>query len=73
MVYVVCWICNSFGIGLLERLHINNYLAGAITAIPVGFLGYVLNSIFVFKKQPKFLNLKKKQNPEDSKQEGSEQ
>ncbi len=73
MVYVVCWICNSFGIGLLERLHVNNYLAGAITAIPVGFLGYVLNSIFVFKKQPKFLNLKKKQNPEDSKQEGSEQ
>ena len=67
MVYVVCWICNSFGIWLLEKCHINNYLAGAITAIPVGFLGYVLNSVFVFNKKPKFLNLnrkKKSENPE---------
>ena len=60
MVYVVCWICNSLGIALLEHWHINNYLAGAITAIPVGFLGYVLNSIFVYKKKAKFLNLNRK-------------
>lgn len=67
MVYVVCWICNSFGIWLLQKWHINNYLAGAITAIPVGFLGYVLNGVFVFKKKPKFLNInreKKSENPE---------
>ena len=67
LVYVLCWLCNSFGIWLLEKCHIDNYLAGAITAIPVGFLGYVLNSVFVFKKKPKFLNLnriKKSENPE---------
>jgi len=65
MVYVVCWICNSIGIGLLEKWGINNYLAGAITAIPVGFLGYVLNSIFVFKKKAKFLNLNRNKNSEE--------
>ena len=65
MVYVVCWICNSFGIGLLEKWGINNYLAGAITAIPVGFLGYVLNSIFVFKKKARFLNLNRNKNSEE--------
>ncbi|MBP5497594.1 MAG: GtrA family protein [Bacteroidales bacterium] len=68
MVYVVCWLCNSFGIWLLEKWHINNYLAGAITAIPVGFLGYVLNSIFVFKKKPKFLNLDRKKKTEEPEQ-----
>ena len=68
MVYVVCWLCNSLGIWLLEKWHINNYLAGAITAIPVGFLGYVLNSIFVFKKKPKFLNLDRKKKTEEPEQ-----
>lgn len=73
MVYVVCWLCNSFGIWLLEKCHIDNYLAGAITAIPVGFLGYVLNGVFVFKKKPKFLNLDRKKKTEVSKQEDSGQ
>jgi len=68
MVYVVCWICNSVGIGLLERWHINNYLAGAITAIPVGLLGYILNSVFVFKKKAKFLNLNRKKKSEEPEQ-----
>lgn len=69
MVYVVCWLCNSFGIWLLEKCHINNYLAGAITAIPIGFLGYVLNSLFVFKKKAKFLNLDRKKRTEDQAEE----
>jgi putative flippase GtrA len=69
MVYVVCWLCNSFLIWLLEKWGINNYLAGAITAIPVGFLGYVLNSIFVFKKKAKFLNLNRKNKTEEPMQE----
>ena len=73
MVYVVCWLCNSFGIWLLEKCHINNYLAGAITAIPVGFLGYVLNSVFVFKKKAKFLNLNRKKKTEDSERGGTGQ
>jgi len=65
LVYVICWICNSLGIGLLEKCHIDNYLAGAITAIPVGFLGYILNSIFVFEKKAKFLNLNRKKNDQN--------
>lgn len=65
LVYVICWICNSFGIWLLEKCHINNYLAGAITAIPVGFLGYILNSIFVFEKKAKFLNLNRKKDEDN--------
>lgn len=73
MVYVICWLCNSFGIWLLEKCHINNYLAGAITAIPVGFLGYVLNSIFVFKKKAKFLNLNRKKQKEGSFDENLEE
>jgi len=64
MVYVICWICNSLCIAGLEKLHINNYLAGAITAIPVGLLGYILNSIFVFNKKAKFFNRNRKKTPE---------
>lgn len=52
MVYTVTYFCNIGGIALLERWEINNYLAGAITAIPVGFLGYFLNKIFVYRKKP---------------------
>lgn len=73
MVYVICWLCNSFGIWLLEKCHIDNYLAGAITAIPVGFLGYVLNSIFVFKKKAKFFNFNRKKQIEGSSDENLEE
>jgi len=52
MVYTVTYFCNIGGIALLERWGVNNYLAGAITAIPVGFLGYFLNKIFVYRKKP---------------------
>lgn len=65
LVYVVCWLTNISCIALLEKMHINNYLAGAIVAIPVGFLGYVLNSLFVFKKKPAFLNFRKKEDTEE--------
>lgn len=59
LVYVICWLTNITCIAIFEKLNINNYIAGAITAIPVGFLGYILNSIFVFKKRPTFLSCKK--------------
>ncbi|MBQ7551646.1 MAG: GtrA family protein [Bacteroidales bacterium] len=48
-VYTFNYFCNIGGIALLEHWGINNYVAGAIVAIPVGFIGYVLNKIFVFK------------------------
>lgn len=51
-VYTLNYFCNIGGIALLEMWGINNYLAGAIVAIPVGLLGYILNKMFVFK-QPK--------------------
>lgn len=50
MVYVFNYFLNVGGIALLENLGINNYLAGAITAIPVGFIGYFLNKFFVYNK-----------------------
>lgn len=51
-VYCITYLCNIGGIALLERWGIGNYLAGALTAIPVGFLGYFLNKFFVYKKKP---------------------
>ncbi len=56
LVYVICFLVNISCIRLLELAKVNNYAAGAITAIPVGFLGYILNSVFVFKKKPSFLS-----------------
>lgn len=48
-VYTFNYFCNIGGIALMEYWGINNYLAGGIVAIPVGFIGYILNKIFVFK------------------------
>lgn len=53
MVYSFTYLCNIGGIALLERWGISNYPAGAITAIPVGFLGYFLNKFFVYRKKIK--------------------
>lgn len=53
LVYCITYSCNIGGIALLEKWGINNYLAGAITAVPVGFLGYFLNKLFVYRKKPK--------------------
>lgn len=53
-VYTFNYFCTIGGIALLEYWGINNYIAGGIVAIPVGFIGYILNKIFVFKdKTPK--------------------
>lgn len=52
VVYTITYYCNITGIALLEYVNINNYIAGALTAIPVGFLGYFLNKLFVFQEKP---------------------
>lgn len=48
LVYTFNYFLNIGGIALLEILGINNYLAGAITAVPVGLIGYILNKYFVY-------------------------
>ncbi len=63
------YLLNIGGIALLEHLGSqNNYLNLTIMAVPVGLVNYVLNSIFVYKKKARFLNLnRKKQNDQDGK------
>lgn len=63
------YLLNIGGIALLEHLGSqNNYLNLTIMAVPVGLVNYVLNSIFVYKKKARFLNLnRKKQNDHDGK------
>jgi putative flippase GtrA len=56
------YLVNIGGIALLEHIgsH-NNYLNLTIMAVPVGLLNYVLNSVFVYKKKARFLNINRKQ------------
>ena len=49
-VYCVVYICNVAGVELLKILGLSSYMAGAVMAIPVGLLGFVLNKTFVFSK-----------------------
>ena len=67
------YLVNIGGIALLEHLgsH-NNYLNLTIMAVPVGLLNYVLNSVFVYKKKAKFLNINRKQKTNDSEKENLE-
>jgi putative flippase GtrA len=55
------YLVNIGGIALLEHVgsH-NNYLNLTIMAVPVGLLNYVLNSVFVYKKKARFLNINRK-------------
>lgn len=50
-VYGITYLCNVAGLTLLKSFDINTYLSGAITAIPIGFLSFVLNKIFVFNRK----------------------
>ena len=67
------YLVNIGGIALLEHFgsH-NNYLNLTIMAVPVGLLNYVLNSVFVYKKKAKFLNINRKQKTNDSEKENLE-
>lgn len=48
-VYIVIYLCNVSGIAFLTHLEFSKYMAGMIMALPVGFLGFILNKKFVFK------------------------
>ena len=51
-VYAVTYITNISLMFLLRKLWgLNDYEIGAILAIPMGLLGFVLNKRFVFSKQ----------------------
>ena len=67
------YLLNIGGIALLEHLGSkNNYINLTIMAVPVGLLNYVLNSIFVYKRKARFLNIKKKNNSSSSEELPSE-
>lgn len=67
------YLVNIGGIALLEHIgsH-NNYLNLTIMAVPVGLLNYVLNSVFVYKKKARFLNINRKQKTNDLENENLE-
>jgi len=50
LVYAVTMSLDVFVLKrLVEHLQVNEYLAGALTTIPIALLSYLLNSIFTFK------------------------
>ncbi len=54
--YTVTFFINYFSIRIFkDYLDINNYIAAAVVAIPVGLLNYLLNKFFVFSKNTKRL------------------
>ena len=54
LVYSVTFFCNYFMIRLFkDRWEINNYIAAAIVAVPIGFLNYFLNKYFTYVKEQK--------------------
>jgi putative flippase GtrA len=48
-VYGITYLVNLGGLALLKSIEINTYLSGALLLIPIGFLSFILNKIFVFK------------------------
>ena len=53
IVCAITYFVNIFGIGLLERVGVNNYWASGLMAIPVGLLNYFFNKIFTFSHETK--------------------
>lgn len=54
LVYSVTFFCNYFLIRLFkDQWEINNYIAAAIVAVPIGFLNYFLNKYFTYVKEQK--------------------
>lgn len=50
LVYAVTMSLDVFVLKrLVEHIHINQYIAGALITIPIALLSFLLNSIFTFK------------------------
>ncbi len=48
LVYAIVYLFNYVGLRIFLHVGINNYIGGAILAIPGGLLGFLLNKTFVF-------------------------
>ncbi|MCM1168366.1 MAG: GtrA family protein [Bacteroides sp.] len=50
-VYVIMYFANIGGMAVLDHFfEISDYVNAAVMSIPVGFLGFVLNKLFVFER-----------------------
>lgn len=50
-VYVIMYFANISGMAVLDHLfEISDYVNAALMSIPVGFLGFTLNKLFVFER-----------------------
>ena len=50
-VYALTYCCNLSCLYVLTNLGINAYISGALLAIPIGILSFVLNKILVFNRK----------------------
>lgn len=48
LVWAFLYLLNIYLIGWAQKFSLNLYGAGAITSIPIGFIGYLLMNFFVF-------------------------
>lgn len=48
-VYVIVYIVNVFGLGILLRFGIPSWMGGLLLILPCAILSYLLNSRFVFR------------------------
>jgi len=53
IVYAILYLFNYLGLSIFLYFGINNYIGGAILAVPAGLLGFVLNKTFVFPNKTK--------------------
>lgn len=49
-VYSITYVLFTLGVGLLIRVGLSSYVAGAIIIIPVGITSFILNKKLVFSK-----------------------
>lgn len=49
-VYAVCYLLNLAPLAWARHHGLSLYVAGAVVAIPVAFVAYTLNRLFVFRK-----------------------
>ena len=55
-VYGVTYLLTVAGIAVLKSFHLSAFAAGAILAVPVALIGFLLNRRFVFKSASRSLS-----------------
>jgi putative flippase GtrA len=51
LVYVVYYLVYVSGLAALKHVGLNDYVAGAVLAVPVAFVAFTLNKRFVFTRK----------------------